>query len=106
MNSNNELYEVEFTQDCIDEINDIYEYIFQKLTAKISAKRLMQKIERKIMSLEKNPQIYVELNMMDNLKRKYRRMVVNNYVLLYTIDEENKKVYISHMYYGKRNYLG
>ena len=36
---------------------------------------------------------------------KYRRIVIKNYVVLYTIDEENKIVYISHMYYKKRNYL-
>ena len=36
---------------------------------------------------------------------KYRRIVIKNYVVLYTIDEEKKIVYISHMYYKKRNYL-
>ena len=105
MNSNEELYGVEFTEDCIEEIKETYEYISQKLIAKLPAKRLMQKIERAVMLLERNPQIYIELNITDKLKRKYRRMVINNYVLLYTIDEENRKVYVSHMYYGKRNYL-
>lgn len=105
MDSNKELYEVEFTEDCIKEIDDIYEYISGKLMASLSAKRLMRKIEREIMLLEKNPKIYVEVNLTDKLKRKYRRMLVNNYVVLYTVDEENKKIYVAHMYYGKRNYL-
>lgn len=86
MDSNKELYEVEFTEDCIKEINDIYEYISGKLMASISAKRLMRKIEREIILLEKNTQIYVEVGLMDKLKRKYRRMVINNYVVLYTVD--------------------
>ena len=32
-------------------------------------------------------------------------MVVNNYVILYTIDEIEKIVYVAHIYYGGRNYL-
>ena len=43
---------------------------------------------------------------MDDLKRRYRRIVIENFVVLYTIDEDNGIVYVSHMYYGGRNYLG
>lgn len=32
-------------------------------------------------------------------------MVINNYVILYTIDEEKKKVYVSHIYYGGSDYI-
>lgn len=32
-------------------------------------------------------------------------MIVNNYVILYTINELEKIVYIAHIYYGGRNYL-
>lgn len=35
----------------------------------------------------------------------FRRMVVKNFVVLYTVDDSKKKVYIVHMYYGRRNYL-
>ena len=41
----------------------------------------------------------------DRLKREYRRIVINNYILLYTIDESKKIVYVSHMYYGEQNYF-
>ena len=37
------------------------------------------------------------------LKKEYRKIIVKNYIILYTIDENNKVVYISHIYYGKRN---
>ena len=39
------------------------------------------------------------------MERKYRRMPVNNYVILYTINEPEKIVYVAHIYYGGRNYL-
>ena len=46
-----------------------------------------------------------EIEIADRTERQYRRLVVNNYVILYTIDEEEKIVYIAHIYYGGRNYL-
>ena len=41
----------------------------------------------------------------DKAKRKYRRMVVNNYIILYTIDEMKKIIYVAHIHYDGRNYL-
>ena len=32
-------------------------------------------------------------------------MVINNYVILYTIDKQEKNIYIAHIYYGGRNYI-
>ena len=46
-----------------------------------------------------------EIEKADRTERQYKRLVVNNYVILYTIDEEEKIVYIAHIYYGGRNYL-
>lgn len=41
----------------------------------------------------------------DELKRQYRRITIDNYIILYTIAEEINTVYVAHMYYGGRNYL-
>ena len=55
--------------------------------------------------MKHSPKIYAEIEKLDELKRNYRRIVTKNFVILYTIDEDNSVVYISHMYYGGRNYL-
>lgn len=105
MDSKKEIYEIEFTEDCRDEIREIYEYISENLDAQIAAKNLMKKMRDAVMNLKENPEIYMKIDRKDRKKRDFRRLVVNNYVILYTIDEDKKTVYISHMYYGKRNYL-
>ena len=46
-----------------------------------------------------------KIEKVDRVKRQYRRLVVNNYIILYTVDEKEKIVYIAHIYYGGRNYL-
>ncbi len=97
------IYNIEFTKECKKEIMQIYEYISKNLYSEEAAKRLMRKIKKRIMDLSINPRLYIELESKN--KRKFRRMVIDNYIILYTIDEENKKVFISHMFYARRNYL-
>ena len=70
-----------------------------------SAKRLMTEVMDKVLNLKNTPELYMKIGKKDKLKREYYRMVVKNYIILYTVDFDNKKVYISQMIYGKRNYL-
>ena len=105
MDSKKEIYEIEFTEDCREEIDEIYEYISEKLVAENSAKKLMRKMRDAIMDLSESPNLYMKIEKKDKLKREDRRIVIDNFVVLYTVDESNKKVYIAHMYYGRRDYL-
>ena len=105
MNSKKEIYKIEFTEDAREEIREIYEYISKNLVNEDAAKRLMRKMRENVMNLAEAPEIYKKIGKKDRIKREFRRMVVDNYIILYTIDESKKIVYISHMYYQKRNYL-
>lgn len=105
MDSKKEIYEIEFTEDARDEIREIYEYISKNLVNEDAAKRLMRKMRKNVMDLAESPKIYVKIEKKDRMKREFRRMVVDNFIILYTIDEDKKTIYISHMYYGRRNYL-
>ena len=99
-----EIYEIEFTEDCRDEIRDIYKYISETLVEKNAARSLMKKMRDKVMELAESPKIYAKIPKKGIRKEEFRRMVVDNFVILYTIDETKKTVYISHMYYSKCNY--
>ena len=105
MDSKNETFEVEFTEECIEELIEIYEYISINLKENNAAKRLMTEVTDKILYLSELPELYMKIGKTDKLKREYHRMVVKNYIVLYTVDIEKRKVFISHMLYGKRNYL-
>lgn len=98
-------YKVIITPTAYKEIDRIYDYIMEDLYAERAANKLMQKIEQEVKRLKSAQRIHSKISKYDELKRQYRRIVIQNYVILYTIDEENKIVYISHMYYGGRNYL-
>ena len=98
-------YRIVFTNDCKQEMDDIYHYISSKLYAPNSARKLMQNVEKTIMSLRKMPELYMVIKIDNRLNIEFRRIVINNYVIIYTISEEDKIIYIVHMYYGRSNYL-
>ena len=57
------------------------------------------------MHLSEEPYLYMRIDTTNNSHNNFRRIVVNNYVILYLVSESNHTVYISHMYYGKRDYM-
>ena len=98
-------YKLIITPTAYEEMIEIYDYISKKLYAENAAKKLMKKVEEKIERLKYTPKLYAKIEKIDKLRRNYRRIIINNYIILYTIDEENNTVFISHMYYGRRNYI-
>lgn len=105
MDSSAKHFEVEFTDECIKEMSEIYEYISNVLEENLAAKRIMTEVTDKILNLSETPELYMKIGKTDELKKEYHRIVVKNYVVLYTIDFEKSIVYISHVIYGRKNYL-
>lgn len=105
MDSKNKQFEVEFTEQCIEEMDNIYNYISKQLKENEAAKRLIKEVNKRVLDLSSSPNLYMKIGKVDKLKREYHRIVVKNFVVLYTIDYENKKIFVSRMVYGRQNYL-
>jgi len=65
----------------------------------------MNKIEKLTNNWVFTPKMYAEVERYKETKRVYRRIIIDSYVLLYTIDEKKKQVYVAHMYYSGMDYL-
>ena len=105
MDISNELYKIMFTNDAISEMKNIFDYIFGELYAPNVAKDLMLSIDKSIDNLKYMPKTHRVIKKYDELDLEYRRIVVKQYCIIYTIDETDKKVYIIHLYHSKRNYF-
>ncbi|MBQ9013655.1 MAG: type II toxin-antitoxin system RelE/ParE family toxin [Bacilli bacterium] len=105
MDSENAIFKLIYTRRFISEITSIYDYISLNLYNLKAASRLISLINKRFLDLSKNPLIYVKIDKFDNLKREYHRIVVKNFVILYSVEFKNKIVYISHIYYGGKNYF-
>ncbi len=98
-------YSVKLTDEFLEEFEEICDYISDKLKNISASNRLREKVIYNILSLENSPKMYTEIEKTARTKLKYRKMIVNNYVILYTIDETEKIVYVAHIYYSGRNYI-
>lgn len=102
MDTNN--YEIILTDIAKEELEEIYEYISEHLLEKAAADRLMDKIEQNILRLEQNPYSCVEVRIKPH-NEVYRKLVIDNYIALYEVDEKYKQVVIYRVIYGKMDYL-
>ena len=97
-------YEIVLTNMAKEDLEKIYNYIFDNLKEPNTADKLMHKIEKEIFMLENSPYICMEVHIKPRNKM-YRRLIVENYIVLYRVIEEKKQVVIFHILYGGRNYL-
>jgi len=99
---NNMEYKVNFSEKCIEDIDNICKYISDDLKAINSSNRLRKKIIERVEILTRFPEMYPKINKYDRLRREYHRIIIDKYIILYTIDKTTREIYISHMFYGRK----
>lgn len=100
----NKQYQVKITKNAEQELIEIYEYISGILKSEIAANNFVKQIEEKINRLYVFPYSCMEVKTKPR-NTIYRKLYVKNYLLLYKVLEENQRVDIIHIYYGRRDYL-
>lgn len=102
MDTNN--YEIVLTDTAKGELEEIYEYISLKLSEVSAANRLMNKIEHNFLRLEQNPYSCEKVHIKPH-NEIYHKLVIDNYIALYEVDERYRQVVIYRVVYGRMNYL-
>lgn len=97
-------YEIILTDTAKEELEEIYEYIANCLLEEKIAYKLMNKIEQHILRLEQNPYSCVEIHIKPH-NEAYRKLVIDNYIVLYNIEEKYKQVVVYRVIYEKKDYL-
>jgi len=97
-------YKVKFTPLADNDMDGIYQYIFDMLNAPTAAENLIEEIEKKIRRLEDMPYSCPVVND-EWLKAKgYRKLVIKNYIALYIVCDSEKLVTIMRVVYGASDY--
>ena len=97
-------YKIQFSKDARKDLIDIYCYIKYNLQEPNIAKKLVKKIREEVYKLEDNPTIYAIIKDEIIKKRKIRKIKVNNYIVFYRLEENNKIVEIVRIMYRRRNW--
>ncbi|MDY4920897.1 MAG: type II toxin-antitoxin system RelE/ParE family toxin [Phascolarctobacterium sp.] len=83
-----------------EDLRKIYSYIAFKLMAPASASNQIKRIKKNVLGLDFMPTMFKIYEKEPWHSRGMRIMPVDNYVVFYFIDEENKKVNIARIIYG------
>ena len=98
-------YKIVFSPTSKKQFKKIYKHISNNSSEKNVALKLMKEIEDKVKLLEYAPHIHIKIGKKDSKNHEYRRLIVKNYIILYIILEEKKKVRITHIFYNKSDYF-
>lgn len=98
-------YRVDVTEPAEKDLLDIVRYITSQLSASISALHMMELFEEALMSLSGFPQRCPLIADERLSQMGYRKLIVNNYVVFFSIDEKNKVVDVERILFRRRDWL-
>lgn len=87
-------YKIKINPKAIRELDNIYSYIANDKSAPENAVGQLKRIRKAILSLNIFPQSHQERTEGRYAKKGYRQLLVDNYIVIFRIDETNKTVYI------------
>ncbi len=98
-------YKITLLPSAYEDIDKIFEYICNVLQNPQAAVSLINKIYKETDPLKTLPYIGAEIDIDISLKYTYRKLHVENYIVFYIVNEEEKSVDIIRVLYGKSNYI-
>ncbi|MBD5494336.1 MAG: type II toxin-antitoxin system RelE/ParE family toxin [Lachnospiraceae bacterium] len=96
-------YKVKINPKAIRELDSIYEYIASEKSAPENAKGQVDRIKKAILNLDTFPQSHQDRNEGRYAGKGYRQLLIDNYIVIFRIDEINKIVYVVTVQYQGRN---
>lgn len=97
-------YSLRLTTRAEADLDEIYAYIANSLFALEAAENLMDKIENSIMRLIAFPYSFSLVLNEPLKKRGYRKLIVDNYMVFYLVDEREHQVIVMRILYGASDY--
>lgn len=100
-----DIYEIKITSQAQEQMAEIIDYISHELFAPDAANYLLDKMENSIMALAEFPERYQLIDEEPWRTEGIRKIVVNNFLVYYWINQAEKKVHVTAVIYSKREQL-
>lgn len=98
-----DIWKVEYTNQAVSDLRDIYYYIRHVLLESVAAERQAEEIIERIASLSHMPLRYRVYAKEPWKSKKLRIMPVDNYIVFYLPEESSNRVTIIRIMYGGRD---
>ncbi len=97
------MYKLEFLPIAKNDMLEIVKYISEELKNPVAASKLAEEFiasAENICIFPYSNNVYIPIK---SLEKEYRRIIVKNYMMFYTVNEDTKAVTIMRVIYAKRN---
>lgn len=98
------MYELSYMPISKKDIENIIFYISEILKSPTTALRLLDSFEVALEPLKHFPYSHEIYRLSNRLDKEYRYITVKNYIIFYTVLENEKKVEIQRVLYGKMDF--
>ena len=98
-----EQYEVKITEPAQRQLQEIVRYIAEDLQEKRTAVRILDTLEKEILSLSTLPNRVALTEEEPWHSAGIRKMLVKNYLVYFWVNEERKQVQVTAVVYGRRD---
>ena len=96
-------YKIKINPRAIRELDHIFKYIASEKLAYETAKGQINRIKEAILSLDTFPQSHQERIEGRYAGKGYRQLLIDNYIVIFRIDEPNNTVFVVTIQYQNRN---
>ena len=98
------MYKLEYLPVALHDMSEISEYISKELKNPQAAVKLAEKFIESAEALRNFPYVNQVYQPIRPLKHEYRKVIVDHYLMFYTVDEESKTITIMRVIYARRKY--
>ena len=98
-------YDLEFLPVAQKDMVDIVMYISKVLCNPIAANRLAEKFIDEAEKLRDFPYSFPAHYPIRPLEREYRKLIVDNYIMFYWVDETNHCITVARVIYARSDYV-
>ena len=88
-----------------EDMKGIGDYIAETLCNRSSALNIIGKFYESFERIAAFPESGTKVNLSTLVKHSYRFIVVESYMVFYTVDTQNEKVIVARVLYGASNYI-
>ena len=99
------MYGLRFSKLYGKDVDASFNYIKNNLEAPMAAENLIKELLERLNKIKENPHIRPLVQDKYLASLGYRLINVKNYILFYTIDNDNKHVNVVRFLYNKRNWI-
>ena len=97
-------YNIVITQQADRDMDQILAYLTQQLFSEQAAAALVVQYTDVLEKLEQFPNLFETVRNVGQVRKEYRKFRMGNYVGVYRVQEEEKRVIILRIFHGSQNY--